>query len=607
MTKPKTALILPTRNEGKLLSITVAAHLLHVDHLYIIEDRCTDGCVDAVAREYTAEPRVEVVPLPRETTGVGRLPVGGPGRGRRYGTLLAAAQGYDVAIVADAHTRPRIGTLADLARQAYETGGMWMAGVSPWRDAACQPDQGEWCRAGKHLKLAGGRLSYFENAVCDLGAPDKLCDLPPSAAVTHVYGSVYAARVEVWQALQGYPPTISWGYNEQALSLACMTLGIPMFASRRCVCWHWFKKALGIPAGDGVSTGSKTNRYIAHYVCCDDAEWAQEFKALKAELPIQAKTFAAVLPNRPEIEATRQAYLAARVRKWADVKANIGRLILPSASPTPAPGADNHPVILESSPPTAALAEVAPPTRKEVGNAPPIRKSAAHTHERPWAVSIIVPGREDVCRLFRMAVIAARPELAGVLYVSSGANQLPTAATEADIVPGAPPLVDPYSKTSMERAENQAANWRIALEWLKANEITAPVLSWEPDVIIEPQGIATLLAQAGERVLSTPIMSRHRLRHLMLYRDRKYHCIQNTDEPCVSCHLGLTYLPYRIWSAWEVKAESDAKHAAVDHALCDQFREPIDVCWEVCPRHHITGNEYVRYPNKNTQLLRVEQ
>ncbi len=587
MNHPRTALILPCRNEGDLLAVTVAAHLPAVDHVFVVSDRAADGAPARLAEEYDGNNRVEVVELPRGTTGVQRYPIGGPGRARRFGVMLARKRGFAVAIVSDAHTRPRIGTLYDLAEQAA-TGGMWMASVSPWR---AKPEPGEplWIRAGRALRPADGCRAYFDNGVQDMGTAETIGDLPPFATATHMYGSVYAATCETWRKLDGYPPTLSWGYNEQALALACLTLGIDMFASRRCVCWHWFKKQLGLPAGEGVGSSSKLNRYIAHYVCCNDAEWETELARLAADLPQQAKVWPSILRAVEDIETTRRHYLLRRVRTWAEVTAHADPPTPAKATPAPA-------------------RQPAPPTRKECGNAQPKandRIIVTETLARPVVVTIFAPMPEGVLRLYRMAVKSTRHLFADVLYVDSSNGQLHQACPEANIIPGEPPIADLAASTSRDRAANQSANWQRALAWLKETGWHGPILSWEPDVIPTLADLHALLAHPANALTTCPIPSRHRRNHLMLYADKTYrHASREPWPDCASCHLGLTTIPAAVWQAWTPRPIADAGNAAVDHAMIDDANVRPRICWECRPRHHATAETFFQYPQRHAQTTK---
>lgn len=64
----------------------------------------------------------------------------------------------------------------------------------------------------------------------------------PCKTVAALYGSVYACRKSTWERLGGWPPTTGWGYNEQALSLACHALGVRIVCTPDFVCSHLFRK-----------------------------------------------------------------------------------------------------------------------------------------------------------------------------------------------------------------------------------------------------------------------------------------------------------------------------------------------------------------------------
>ncbi len=115
MTPSATHLVLiPSFNPGPRLATTVATALAHWSPVWIVDDGSTDGSAAALARDYSADPRVRVIVRPRN---------GGKGAAVATGVDAALAARFSHVLTLDAdgqHPVDRIGSFmaASLARPA---------------------------------------------------------------------------------------------------------------------------------------------------------------------------------------------------------------------------------------------------------------------------------------------------------------------------------------------------------------------------------------------------------------------------------------------------------------------------------------------------------
>ena len=126
--------------------------------------------------------------------------------------------------------------------------------------------------------------------------------------VDALYGSVYACRQTTWERFCGWPPTVGWGYNEQALSLACQATGVQMICTPRFVCSHLFRRRFPYT---GTSSSSHANREIIHSLFFHDTapgpEWAPYLARLQAHRILSPAYLAARNGGGPEQEGATVA------------------------------------------------------------------------------------------------------------------------------------------------------------------------------------------------------------------------------------------------------------------------------------------------------------
>jgi len=95
-----------------------------------------------------------------------------------------------------------------------------------------------------------------------------------------LYGSVYAVSRDTYKKLGGWPKTISWGYNEEAMSLAAKHHGVEIRMGIGCLILHKFKEKLPY-AVRGLDP--LVNRMIVHKQFSTDDEWSEHWAPLFME------------------------------------------------------------------------------------------------------------------------------------------------------------------------------------------------------------------------------------------------------------------------------------------------------------------------------------
>lgn len=127
------------------------------------------------------------------------------------------------------------------------------------------------------------------------------------APVPALYGSVYAMSRDTWEYIRGLPRTVYWGYNEQALSMACHLLGVEVLVDCNTVIDHNFRKQFPYEV---CGWDPLANRIIVHRMLFSDmlwrAEWEPRFKKL-------AVAWQRAMQHRVRIEHWRSFYQSRRV------------------------------------------------------------------------------------------------------------------------------------------------------------------------------------------------------------------------------------------------------------------------------------------------------
>jgi len=119
----------------------------------------------------------------------------------------------------------------------------------------------------------------------------------PATSPAAPFGSVYCAARWTWDRIGGWVPTRGWGYNEQALGLACAAAGVGIRVERQFVILHKFRTDRRFPfALSGLDS-------------CANVPWVHRL------------IFGEELYRwwfRPACEAEGVADIAARAERWAE-------------------------------------------------------------------------------------------------------------------------------------------------------------------------------------------------------------------------------------------------------------------------------------------------
>lgn len=131
-------------------------------------------------------------------------------------------------------------------------------------------------------------------------------------------GSVYCCTRETLDKFGGWPSTISHGYNEAAISLACLFAGVPMIVDRDTSIRHEFRTRHPYRVR---SLDQVINRVLVNRALWDDAE-PLESQAAKKRSYTQARRW---LDTRPEtVRAVRNRFRPHKVRSDTEVRSIIG-------------------------------------------------------------------------------------------------------------------------------------------------------------------------------------------------------------------------------------------------------------------------------------------
>jgi len=267
------SVVMPSRNEDMLAETIRSMRLGGADEIVVIDD----GSAPAVRLK--PEPDVVVERVERSR---------GPSFCRNRGGMLAKG---DIVIYSDAHVKVPENGLRRLAELAVSSGSIVCAGIKP------MVSERNWTGLG--------------GVMVDIGAgyDVKYRRKASSPAATGFIGSVYAGTRTCWEQIGWWPSTISWGYNEQALSLAVLYAGKMPVVADDVVCLHMFKKRFNYVV---AMSSTRVNRLLVHWQLCEDFETAW-LPLFEREFRSETAMFRKLLEqNRAEWEACRARFRACR-------------------------------------------------------------------------------------------------------------------------------------------------------------------------------------------------------------------------------------------------------------------------------------------------------
>ena len=231
----KTAIILPARNEGAEVALTIESVKDEFDSICVVDDSSQDGSCDS---------------LPGHVDLVRNRAVQGPAFCRNQAFL------YDVDcfVFADAHIRQHQGSLRQLCETALEKNAIMNASVMPLEGKR------QWVGNGGRMTFDGECIDIKYN----MGMSDGI------GRVGGLIGACYAIPSNIFRHLGGWPETVSWGYNEQALTIAAAMMGVPMYCDPSMIIKHKFKKVFNYSLR---KTDTLVNRWLVHYLFFSEATW----------------------------------------------------------------------------------------------------------------------------------------------------------------------------------------------------------------------------------------------------------------------------------------------------------------------------------------------
>lgn len=157
-----------------------------------------------------------------------------------------------VIIFTDAHCKWERGSIVRFARMALENTAIIVAPCASLESPTWTAYGGEF---QDHKRFPGYNLRT---------------PLRPVSECKALYGSVYAVSVDTWKWLGGWPPTIGWGYNEQALSLLAYSCGVKLLVYKEGRILHLFRKS------SPYSSDTRqifANHIIVHHALSTRDEW----------------------------------------------------------------------------------------------------------------------------------------------------------------------------------------------------------------------------------------------------------------------------------------------------------------------------------------------
>lgn len=235
------SVVMPARNETMIMETIRSMRLGGADEIVVIDD----GSTPRVELEAASDIVLERVEKSR-----------GPSYCRNRGGMLARG---DIIIYSDAHVTVPQGGLRRLAELAYANDTIVCAAVKP------MVSERNWTGYGGIVVEIGAGYDVKYNR--------KEARIRPTGYI----GSVYAGTRTCWESIGWWPTTLSWGYNEQALSLAVLYSGREPLVAPDVVCLHMFKKRFNFPVQQSIT---RVNRLAVHFQLCEDfaTRWLPVFQ-----------------------------------------------------------------------------------------------------------------------------------------------------------------------------------------------------------------------------------------------------------------------------------------------------------------------------------------
>lgn len=160
-----------------------------------------------------------------------------------------------------------------------------------------------------------------------------------------VFGSVYAAARWTWDRIGQWPPTRGWGYNEQALSLACHRAGVPIRIDEWFRTRHKFRTGVDKKFPYPVSGRDfAANAPWVHWLLFDDPAWLRLRDATAKHSP-EALAWMQLRLESPDAASERARYASLRRVTDAAVLQAIGagRLLAGTETGQPVDGISSAP------------------------------------------------------------------------------------------------------------------------------------------------------------------------------------------------------------------------------------------------------------------------
>lgn len=257
--------VIPARNESDVYQTVESHRLGGAHHILVVDD----------ASVMPVKPIDGVIVIRND------IPQGPAACRNRWRELPAEC---DIVGFSDAHVRVSPGAWKELAESAHSSGGI---------SCACSQSM------NGSTVYRGGDIRQDEGMLFSCPGVTRMREKPA------LYGSVYAAPRVIMEHTGGWPPTVTWGYNEQAFTLSARGAGVPIVVCD-VVAKHDYRKKFPYPVRN---SHVEINRVLAHWLTSTDDEWIawqehfiKKYPAAMDALPTHTK----------EREAWRRHYLSIR-------------------------------------------------------------------------------------------------------------------------------------------------------------------------------------------------------------------------------------------------------------------------------------------------------
>jgi len=458
----------------------------------------------------------------------------GPALSRNAG--LNAAKGH-VITFSDSHVR--------FPANSFQEFAAWVTDKKCLGSAAIQSLDGQ-----RNWTGFGGRLIKID-AGYDARPVQR-----PGETCTALYGSVYAATRETWGRVGGWPKTLAWGYNEQALSLAALFANVEIRPYERMTILHRFKKRFGYATSNRKS---HANRVLTHWYLFDD--FADKWEAIFREHLPHGWRIAEQCMQQDEFIQEREKYQNLKRVSTEDVYETI-----------------------------------------ESNNGQAFRASRRLDSPSDRTVALFTPhapGRESLLPGYTKAVEEAGYPITQAFMVAD----TPRPDVREAFLTAVHLNADPLSERSAPiMAQHMANLWNIAINAGLADSCQW-VWSLEDDVAPEPNTLQRMLAAAQPGVGIVTIGLRSRQGHLMVYpiksvdpfaidRKRKYKKQSGVGE-VGSCHVGCTLIRADLLRNFRFTATPNNGSGGYGHEwslmkACHLRQLKIVCDWDIAATHHDT-------------------